>query len=161
VPQKENMEPVGNKEWNLNNAQVIILAGARAELTALKHYLYICQNDRTFRPSRYVAFYKDGAIRHLFELIDIPYKNCNEKNTPILKNVLQYMNRDKNKDEFVQVMYLKKVGDIGPIRNDTVDKNGRSTAFTQGHRYTNYQKLMRAKKTSELIWLFKDMSQKN
>jgi hypothetical protein len=141
------MEPVRNREWNLNNEQVIILAGVRAEQTALKHNLYICQNDRKFRSSRYVAFYKEGVIRYLFELVDAPYKNCNEKNTPALKNVLQY----KDRDEPTQVMYLKKVADIGPIYNDTLDKNGSFTAFTQGHRYTTHQKIMRAKRTSELI----------
>ena len=119
----------------------------RAEQTALKHNLYICQIDRTFRPSRYVAFYKEGVIRYLFELIDAPYKNCNEKNTPVLKNVLQY----KSKSEPIQVMYLKKALDIGPINNDTVDKNGRSAAFTQGQRYTTYDKIIKARMTSELI----------
>jgi hypothetical protein len=68
------MGPVRNREWNLNNNQVVVLAGVRAEQTALNHNLYICQNERTFRPSRYVAFYKEGMIRYLFELTDAPYK---------------------------------------------------------------------------------------
>jgi hypothetical protein len=68
------MGPVRNREWNLNNNQVVVLAGVRAEQTALNHNLYISQNERTFRPSRYVAFYKEGMIRYLFELTDAPYK---------------------------------------------------------------------------------------
>ena len=124
--------------------------GCGVKKQAIKHNLYICQNERSFRPSRYVAFYKEGKISYLFEVTEAPSKDCNEQNTPVLNNVKQYQNR-KNKALQNQVMYLKKVSCVGPIKNDTVDKNGRNVAFVLNQRYTTYEKIMKAKKTSELI----------
>jgi hypothetical protein len=40
---------------------------------------------------------------------------------------------------------------VGPIENDTIDKNGKIAAFTQGHRYTTIERLRKAQKTSELV----------
>jgi hypothetical protein len=55
------------KDWVPNNQQALIVPGEHAELIALNHHLYRCQNDRTFRPSKYIAFYRRGAIRYLFQ----------------------------------------------------------------------------------------------
>ena len=112
-----------------------------------KSTIYICQNERTFRPSRYIALYNEGRIRYLFELVDAPYHNCNIHNTPILKTVDDL----DNPEVLRQVIYLRFVANVGPIENDTVDKNGNTQAFTQGHRYTTLERIMKAKRTSELV----------
>ena len=140
------MERIRVKDWLPNNEQVIILPGEHAEVIALNHNLYRCQNDRTFRPSKYVAFYKRGVIKYLFEIVDGPYRNCTRDNTPELQQVSRY----KNSNEIGQVMYLRKVAEVGPILNDTIAETGRGIAFARSQRYTTYEKIMRAKRTSEL-----------
>ena len=132
-------------DWDRNNDQVLVLAGKYAEPVALNHHMYICQNDRSFQASRYIAFVHDGVIRYLFEIVAGPYTECTVENTPILKTLEGYENA------VYQIMYLKKVTDIGPIENDMRDKNGKLTAFTPGaNRYTTYDSIIKARKTSEL-----------
>ena len=47
----DNMNLLGDK-WDLNNQNVIILAGSWAESIALKYNYYICQNKRTFKSAK-------------------------------------------------------------------------------------------------------------
>ena len=42
--------------------QVLILAGSWAEGIAFKYSFYICQNNRSFQPSGYIAFYNNSKI---------------------------------------------------------------------------------------------------
>jgi hypothetical protein len=142
------METARVKNWNLENDRVIVVPGKWAESTALKHYMYICQNERTFQPSRYIAFVNEGTIRYLFELVDTPYNHCNLDNTPILRTIEDL----ENPNEPREVMYLRKVADVGPIENDQLDKNGNLIPFTQGmQRYTTYDRIFKAQRTSELV----------
>jgi hypothetical protein len=47
---------------------------------------------------------------------------------------------------------LKKVQEFNPeIENDSRDKNGKPCAFTYNQRYTTYEAIKNAKKTSELL----------
>lgn len=140
------MERIRVENWLPNNEQVIILPGEHAEQIALNHDLYRCQNNRSFRPSKYVAFYRRQAIKYLFEIVDGPYRNCTLDNTPELQRVGRY----KNSNEIGQIMYLRKVADVGPILNDTNAGTGRVIAFARSQRYTTYEKIVRAKLTSEL-----------
>ncbi|WP_245927427.1 hypothetical protein [Aphanothece hegewaldii] len=145
----ENMQPVKFENWNIeDNNQVLILAGVDGEPLALKHNVYICQNERSFRPSRYVAFYNEAKIRYLFEVVDKPYDYCNWYNTPIRRTINPH---PESSTDFRRVIYLKFKTEVGPIENDTIDKNGKIAAFTQGHRYTTIERLMKAQKTSELV----------
>jgi hypothetical protein len=140
------MRRIRVNNWLPNNQQVIILPGERAELIALSHNLYRCQNDRTFRPSRYVAFYRRGVIKYLFEIVDGPCRNCMPDNTPELQQVSRY----RNINEPGLVMFLKFIAEVGPIQNDTIAETGRGIAFARSQRYTTYDKIMRARLTSEL-----------
>jgi len=45
---------------------------------------------------------------------------------------------------------LKYVAEVGPILNDTIASTGRRLPFAQSQRYTTYEKVMRARVTSEL-----------
>jgi len=58
--------------WDLNNENVIVVAGSWAEGVALNYNFYACQNKRTFKPARYIAFYNNNQIRHIFELLQAP-----------------------------------------------------------------------------------------
>ncbi|TAE59867.1 MAG: hypothetical protein EAZ76_15540 [Nostocales cyanobacterium] len=141
------MQLVKNKNWDLNNDQVLIVAASWAESIALKHRMYICQNNRHFKSSGYIAFYSDGRIEHIYEIVDAPYNNCTLENTPILRTLDQL----DIPQEPRQVIYIKPFLEVDPIVNDTLDKNGKPCAFVQGHRYTTLDKIKKAKKTSELI----------
>lgn len=44
--------------------EVLIVAARRAISEYLKHGLYICQPNRTFRPCSHMAFYANGRIHH-------------------------------------------------------------------------------------------------
>lgn len=140
------MQRVRVHNWHPNNERVIILPGERAEQIALDHNLYRCQNDRTFRPSKYAAFYRRGSIKYLFEIVDGPYRNCTPDNSPALQNVSRY----RSTTEPGQIMFLKFVAHVGPVLNDTTGVTGRRLPFAQSHRYTTYEKIVQAKLTSEL-----------
>ncbi len=48
-------------------------------------------------------------------------------------------------------MYIEPFLRVDPIVNDTLDKNGKSCAFTQSHPYTTLAMIQKAKKISELV----------
>jgi hypothetical protein len=141
------MQVVKKQDWDLNNDKVLIVAASWAESIAIKHSIYICQNDRNFQSSRYIAFYKDGRIKYIYEIVDVPYYNCTLDNTPILRT----LDKLDIPEEPRQVIYIKLFLEVDPIVNDTLDKNGKPCAFTQGHRYTTFDLIKKAKKTSELV----------
>lgn len=48
------------------------------------------------------------------------------------------------------IFRLREVRAVGPVANDKRDKNDRPTAWTQSHRYTTIDRLLKARRTSEL-----------
>jgi len=138
---------------NTNDA-VMVLAGNEAEEVALKFNTYICQNKRNFRDVGYVTFYKDGEVKHLFKIVGGPQDNRSISND---ENVKRVYNSDPvrfahyQKDKF-RVFKLEYVSEVGPIKNDSVGKNGQPVPFTYGQpRYTTLELIKKAKVTSELI----------
>ncbi|MCL2328262.1 MAG: hypothetical protein FWC39_07085 [Bacteroidetes bacterium] len=137
--------------WDLNNENVIILAGSWAEGVALKYNYYICQNKRSFKPARYLAFYNNGQIRHIFEILKTPENDVElSKRTEFTQYIEQaephYIVGNKRK-----VFTLKHFQDIEPVINDSIDKNGKPCPYTYGQpRYTTLTTLQKASKTSEL-----------
>jgi uncharacterized protein involved in tellurium resistance len=141
------------KNWSLDNNQVMIVAGSRGYKMAQKYSLYRCQNERSFRSSKYLAFYDEGRIEEIFEILEAPMDNCTPENTALLKNSqAEYPINDS-----VRFFKLKSLGKVGPIENDSVGKNGKSVPFTYGQaRYTTYELIGKAQKTSELIYGIKE-----
>ena len=74
--------------WNLNNDNVIIVAGSWAEGVALNYNYYICQNKRSFKSARYLAFYNNNQIRHVFEILKSPENDINLLSQPEFKTYL-------------------------------------------------------------------------
>ena len=141
------MQVVKKQDWDLNNDKVLIVAASWAEPIAIKHRIYICQNNRNFQSSRYIAFYKDGRIKYIYEIVDVPYYNCTLDNTPILRT----LDTLDIPEEPRQVIYIRPFLEVDPIVNDTLDKNGKPCAFTPGNRYTTLDLIKTVKKTSELV----------
>lgn len=144
-----NLDYVQN--WNLDTQQVLVVAGGWASKIAKKYGIYECQNHRSFRTSKYLAFYDDGKIEDLFEIVDKPYDNANAANTPeIARMALEIQNYNGNISR--RCFKLKHLQKIGPVMNDSVSKSGKKVPFTYGQaRYTNVELIKKAKLTSELI----------
>jgi len=138
-----------NFVWSLENDQVLIVAGAWAEGIAIKHGYYICQNRRSFKPSRYLAFYKDSKINHLFEITESPSDDV------VLSDIEElsiYLNEDEMdySGTLSKIFKLRKLQNLN-ISNDKKDKNGASCPYTYGQpRYTSLKKIQVANKTSDL-----------
>lgn len=130
---------------------VIIVGGSFGENVALHYGFYACQPNRKFRPSKYLAFYHQNRIKYLFEIVT--QRKCVDIQT--LKNVNRtnyFTVIEPNYVPQVRDYYqLKKVCNFNPeILNDKKDKNGKPCAYTMGQTYTTYNKIMKAKKTSDL-----------
>lgn len=132
--------------------RVIIVGGRWGEDVALDYGVYICAPNRFFHPARYLAFCFNNRIKYLFEIVGDIYEQVNLKALPKLsadyfvKKEPQYTETDLRK-----VMFLKKVKEFDPeIENDSLDKNGNPCAYVQRQRYTTKDKIMSAKKTSDL-----------
>lgn len=137
-------------EWDLKNDNVIVLAGSTGQDQALKYNVYLCQNLRNFRAAKYLTFYKDSIIDNLFEIIDGPYDYGTVENTPEYKKMVE----NKFIEDFghCRVFKLKHVGNVGPIKNDSLSKAGKPVPFTYGQpRYTTFDRIQNATITSELI----------
>lgn len=145
----ENLNLLGYK-WDLNNDNVIIVPGSWAESIALNYKFYICQNKRSFKPARYIAFYNNNQIRYVFEIVKAPEDDVNLFSRPEFKDYLEKAERNYS-GELRKVFTLKFVQEVGPIINDTIDKNGNPCPYTYGQpRYTNIGTLKTATRTSQL-----------
>ena len=149
IPVQAELDFVPN--WDENTNQVLIVAGNWAYPIAQKYGIYECQNNRSFRSSKYIAFYDDGKIQELFEIVGRPYDNATSSNTPeILKMSLDIPNYNGN--SLRRCFKLKSLGKIGPVVNDSKSKSGKNVPFTYGQpRYTTVDLIRKAKLTSELI----------
>jgi hypothetical protein len=133
--------------------RVQIAAGSYGEPIALKFGFYACQNYRTIKESKYLAFYNNRGIHSLFEIIGEPINNCDllQVDNDNVKQYLityepTYSSRDKR-----QFYNLKLINDKLTIKHSGKNKQGKKTAFTMGvFRYTTIDKLMRAETTEDL-----------
>lgn len=142
-----NMELTGER-WNLDNDQVLIVAGSWAEDIALKYQLYICQNRRKFQPSRYIAFFNNNRIEYVFEILAPPQDDCDVTKVPEFRDFADHLNPQ---DGPRRVFRLRLLDQVGPIINDSVDRNGNPCPFTYGQpRYTTLPQLRAAKLTTDL-----------
>ena len=136
--------------WDLNNDNVIIVAGSWAEGVALNYNYYICQNKRSFKSARYLAFYNNNQIRHVFEISKSPEDNINLSLRLEFSNYILQAEPDYLGD-LRKVFTLINVQNIGPIINDNIDKNGNPCPFTYGQpRYTRLPTLQEETRTSRL-----------
>ncbi len=130
--------------------RVIIVGGAWGEDVALDYGFYACQPNRYFLPAKYLAFYHKNRIENLFEIEDTPDESIvlTEKFVDKDYFVKKDINYDQTPRKYFKLKHIKRLDPV--IENDSVDKNGKSCAFVQGQRYTTFDAVMNAKKTSEL-----------
>lgn len=131
--------------------QVIVLAGAWAEGIACKYGYYFCQNNRSFRPSGYVAFYKNSRISHLFKVVGLPMDDVDiteqTEYRAYIENEEPNLEPGEDKRKVIPLQHERELD----IVNDMVDKNGKPCPYTYGQpRYTTMKRILHAKFTSEL-----------
>ena len=130
--------------------RVIIVGGHWGEEVALVYGFYACQNHRYFLPAKYMAFYHKNRIQNLFEIVEDPKDDVILTPDLVGDKYLKVKAPNYNRDP-CKYFKLKLVHTFNPvIENDTKDKNGNNCAFTYNQRYTTYDAIMNAKKTSEL-----------
>jgi hypothetical protein len=145
----DNLNLLGHT-WDLNNDNAIIVAGSWAEGVALKFNYYICQNNRSFRSARYLAFFNNNTIRYVFEISKPPENDIDLKTRPEFAAYLKLAEPGYN-GEKRKVFTLINARNVGPILNDNLDKNGNPCPYTYGQpRYTKIQNLVSAIMTSQL-----------
>jgi len=136
--------------WNLDNDNVLIVAGSWAEGVAINYNYYICQNKRSFKPARYLAFYNNNQIRHVFEISKPPEDDVNLSERAEFENYLKQAEPNYT-GILSKVFTLTNPQNVGPVINDSIDKNGKPCPYTYGQpRYSNLPTLKTAKKTSQL-----------
>lgn len=130
--------------------RVIIVGGAWGEEVALQYGFYACQEGRYFLPAKYMAFCHKNRIKNLFEIEGNPIEST--LLTADLVGEKYLKEKDPNYDNKPRKYFkLKRIHVFDPeIVNDTFDKNGKPCAFTYNQRYTTYDNIMKATKTSEL-----------
>jgi len=130
--------------------QVLILAGSWAEGIACKYNYYICQNNRSFRPSRYIAFYNNSKISHLFRVASLPEDDVDIASDTRFTQYIANEEPELGKGDKRKVIPLEYETELN-IENDKIDKNGRPCPFSYGQpRYTTSERVMKARYTSEL-----------
>ena len=130
--------------------RVIIVGGAWGEDVALEYGFYACQEGRYFHPAKYMAFYHKNRIENLFEIEETPIESICL--TPDLVGEKYFQIKEPNYDnkprKYFKLRHIKRFSPV--IVNDTLDKNGKPCAFTYNQRYTTYDAIVSASKTSEL-----------
>ena len=133
------------------NQSVIIVGGRFGENVAYKYNFYACQPNRTFRPSKYLAFYHQNRIKYLFEIVGV--KDAVDIKNESIKNKADYFSVvEPNYQPQLRKFFKLKLHTtfINDIINDKTNKNGKPTAFVQGQTYTTFNKITKASRTSEL-----------
>jgi hypothetical protein len=136
--------------WDLNNENVIVVAGSWAEGVALNYNYYICQNKRSFKSARYLAFYNNNQIRHVFEIVKAPENDIDLSQRQEFATYIQQVEPSYS-GELRKVFMLTNVQHIRPVINDNIDKNGNPCPYTYGQpRYTKLKVIQSSTRTSEL-----------
>jgi len=153
------------RQWD-DQDNVLIVSGTTNKEMAIRYGLYVAKNKRSFRPSKYIAFYEKDIIDSIAEILFVfdgvdfahdlyPGSHTSfgryfklKSDDPKHGNFMDILGIDnKRKTVFV----LGKVKYFGPIKNDLKDKNGKKSHFIYGQpRYTTLKLLLSSSLTSQL-----------
>lgn len=141
-----------NLLYVVNDEQrVQIAAGSFGEPIALKYNFYACQNHRTSRESKYLAFYNNRGIHSLFKIIEGPINDYVLSSDKQLVEYLKIHEPNYNEKDKRQFYKLKLINDSLNIKHNGKNRKGKKTAFTMGvFRYTTIEKINSAKTTDDL-----------
>ncbi len=153
------------RQWD-DQDNVIIVSGIKNKETAIRYGLYVCKNKKSFRPSKYIAFYDRGIIGSMaqiiavFDGVDFAHDLYPGSQTSFGRYVKLKSDDPKHgnfrdilgiDDHRKTVFILGKVRSFGPIKNDLKDKNGKKSHFVYGQpRYTTLKLILSSSFTSQL-----------
>jgi hypothetical protein len=151
-----------NEGFVPNQGDVVVVAARSAWPEYENYHAYVCQPDRRFRPVERIAFYSDGQIHPMVprileshDHVEFIPENHKGKLRELIQTLMAETSR-KDKGKAYKVMFLsppdsrETVKLPAPVINDLRTETGRTTAYTQGQRYTTIGKLLQAKTTSDL-----------
>ncbi len=147
--QEPNLEKILQEEAS---KRVIIVGGHKGESVAKEYEFYVCQPHRFFLPAKYIAFYHQNRIKYLFEIVGEPIEEVDIKSIDAVSNTDYFTKVEPNYNgEMRKYMKLKLGKEFKhEIRNNKKDHNGNSCAFLQKQTYTTYDKITKARHTSDL-----------
>lgn len=153
-----------------DDADTVVVPARFAWPEYLEYEAYVCQPGRAFRDSiERMGFYADGVIQPRIPtiLLHRPDVGFTRENAQAFSASPQPAERDlgalitrmldkgvRDEGESYQVFLLSGAEDertlvlTSPIRNVSVDRNGRTVAWTQNQRYTRSQVLARGPRTT-------------
>ncbi|RRJ90751.1 hypothetical protein [Flavobacterium macacae] len=136
-----------------DDERVQIAAGSWGEPVALKYNFYACQNNRTIKKSRFLAFYNNRGIHTIFEILGDPKNNVNllKSTDPDVINYLHENEPNYPSNEERQFYKLKLYNGNLDIGHFGKNKKGKKTAYTMGvFRYTTIDRILKARTTEEI-----------
>jgi len=138
----------------------VVVAARSAWHEYLKYGLYVCQADRTFRKTAYMAFYADSEIKPVVAKIveRVDQAELKQGIGGALGAAIDDLLADNpaRLGSINQVFLLSRESDSSTltlpaaIPNDTRAKTGRGWAFVLSQTYVMLDDLQRAQKTSDL-----------
>lgn len=151
------------EEANLlaSDKDVVVVAARNAWPEYNLFHAYVCQPNRPFQQASRIGFYSKGQIYPLVPRIIEAYDDVEmiagqyEGELGALVDMLLRKGLRSEGGHFKVVLLSppdssETVRLAEPIINDQMSKTGKPTAFTMGQRYVSLQRLMAAKKTSDL-----------
>lgn len=156
--------------WELVSGEEdrVLVVGARKAWPEFEaHGLYFCQPNRSFKPSRYLAFYTDGEVKPIIpeitdsiESVELTREgvenatSLTEEQRNALRNAvdgLETAGADRYGSD-QKVIFLDEDAGITldePVSNDkTAEGSDRTVAFVQGHRYVSASALREGPSTT-------------
>lgn len=132
--------------------RVMIVGGRWAEDVALTYGFYACQSHRYFHKCKYLAFYFNNRIAHLFEIVGDPIEEVDLKTLPAVASTDYLTVKDPTYTGTRKYFKLEVIKSFNPeIANASFTLSGRRVPFVQRQRYTTYTKIMNAKTTNDLL----------
>lgn len=141
---------------------VVVVAAREAWPEYLKYHAYICQPERSFQKSQWIAFYADSEIKPVVARILDVHEDI-EFSPDQLSGDLQALaavllqETTRKLGMHYKIMFLsapdasETIKLAGPIPNDVRAASGRPWAFVLGQRYVDLNALKNAKATSDLV----------
>lgn len=133
---------VSKNDGTTNDNRVAIVGGRFAEEIAMQYGFYACQAGRKFRPSRYLAFYFNKRISHVFEIQEGPIQVKSLKEVAGKMGGYQFLPGDDNPHTFMKLG--KEVTIAHEIEHDS------SVPYVRRQRYTTIEKIKKARITDDL-----------
>lgn len=147
---KDNCEAPVTADIIAADERVIIVGGRWGEDVALNYGFYSCQPNRFFLPAKYMAFYFNNRISHLFEIIGDPKESVDLK-TVLGPNHKYFIQKEPNYNGVSKYFELKLLKTFNPEITNNLSNNGRRYAYVQRQRYTSYDSIINARTTSDLV----------